>query len=82
MDDEHVDAFWRNQGIRPFGSGVELPCWPQQWAGQVMLPGKKQRIEVPDVPFTGHTIVRPARLGSVMTASSGTMIHSPSRRTR
>jgi hypothetical protein len=54
----------------------------RSWAGQVMLPGKKQRIEVPNVPFTGHTIVRPARFGSVMTASSGTIIHSPSKRTR
>lgn len=37
---------------------------------QVMLPGKKQRIEVPGDPLTGQTIVRPARLGLVITASS------------
>ena len=42
----------------------------------------KQRIEMPNAVFTGHTMVRPARFGSVMTASSGTSIHSPSRRTR
>jgi hypothetical protein len=51
-------------------------------ADQVMLPGRKQRIDVPSDPLTGQTIVRPARFGSVMTASSGTVIHSPSRRTR
>lgn len=51
-------------------------------SSQVMLPGKKQRMEVPSDPFTGQTMVRPARFGSVMTASSGTIIHSPSRRTR
>ena len=49
---------------------------------QVMLPGRKQRIEMPSGPLIGHTMVRPARFGSVMTASSGTIIHSPSRRTR
>jgi hypothetical protein len=49
---------------------------------QVMLPGRKQRIDVPSEPLIGQTMVLPARLGSVMTASSGTTIHSPSRRTR
>ena len=49
---------------------------------QLRLPGRKHRIEIPSELLTGHTMVRPARLGSVMTASSGTTIHSPSRRTR
>ena len=48
----------------------------------VMLPGRKQRIEIPSASLTGHTIVRPARFGTVMTASSGTSIHWPSSRTR
>jgi hypothetical protein len=48
----------------------------------VMLPGMKQRIEVPSEPFIGQTIVRPDLFGSVITASSGTSIHSWSRRTR
>ncbi len=48
----------------------------------VMLPGMKQRIEVPSEPLIGQTIVRPVRFGSVITASSGTSIHSLSRRTR
>jgi hypothetical protein len=43
-----------------------------------MVPGMKHLIDVPRLPLTGHTIVRPARFGSVMTASSGTMIQSPS----
>ncbi len=38
---------------------------------QIMLPGMKQRIDIPNAVLTGHTMVRPARLGSVMTASSG-----------
>ena len=42
----------------------------------------RSRIKVPSDPFTGHTMVRPARFGSVVMASSGTIIHSPSRRTR
>src|SRR5207237_1574176 len=37
---------------------------------QLMLPGRKQRIEVPSEPLIGHTIVLPARLGSVITAPS------------
>ena len=48
----------------------------------VMLPGMKQRIEVPSEPFIGQTIVRPDLFGSLITASSGTSIHSWSRRTR
>src|SRR3954470_12075109 len=47
-----------------------------------MLPGRKQRMDVPSEPLTGHTIVLPARFGSVITASSGTTIHCPSMRTR
>src|SRR5262249_41379195 len=49
---------------------------------QIMLPGMKQRIATPKTVLTGHTMVRPARLGSVMTASSGTSTHCPSMRTR
>jgi len=48
----------------------------------VMLPGMKQRIEVPSGLFIGQTIVLPARFGSVITASSGTSIHWPSSLTR
>jgi hypothetical protein len=48
----------------------------------VMLPGRKQRIEIPAESLTGQTMVRPARFGTVMTASSGTSIHWPSSRTR
>ena len=50
--------------------------------GYVMLPGMKQRIA--RSPFMNHvqTIVRPARFGSAITASSGTTIHWLSRRTR
>ena len=51
-------------------------------SSQIMLPGMKQRIEIPNAVLTGHTMVRPARLGSVITASSGTSIHCPSSRTR
>jgi hypothetical protein len=40
-----------------------------------MLPGMKQRIEIPNVPLIGQTIVLPTRFGSVMRASSGTSIH-------
>ncbi len=47
-----------------------------------MLPGMKHLIETSAPIRKGHTIVRPARLGSVITASSGTLIHSLSRRTR
>jgi hypothetical protein len=47
-----------------------------------MLPGMKQRIEVPSGVFIGQTIVLPARFGSVITASSGTSIHWPSSLTR
>jgi hypothetical protein len=49
---------------------------------QVMLPGMKQRIEIPNAPLIGQTIVLPTRFGSVITASSGTSIHSLSMRTR
>src|SRR6202790_3520908 len=41
-------------------------------ADHVMLPGMKQRMEVPRVPLIGQTIVLPARFVSVITASSGT----------
>src|ERR1700733_2463644 len=51
-------------------------------ADYVMLPGMKQRMEVPRVPLIGQTIVLPARFGSLITASSGTSIHSLSTRTR
>ncbi|MEA2882749.1 MAG: hypothetical protein QOH32_2005 [Bradyrhizobium sp.] len=47
-----------------------------------MLPGMKQRMEVPSDPVTGQTIVLPARFGSVITASSGTSNHLLSMRTR
>ena len=36
----------------------------------------------PTMPRIGQTIVFPARLGAVMTASSGTSCHAPSSRTR
>jgi len=49
---------------------------------QLMVPGRKHWIDLPIGPSIGQTIVRPARLGSLMTASSGTSIHSPPRRTR
>jgi hypothetical protein len=52
-----------------------------QWLDQVMLPAMKQRIGVPRDPLTGQTIVLPARFGSMITASSGTSIHSLSMRT-
>lgn len=48
----------------------------------VMLPGMKQRIKIPPSPRIGQTIVRPTRLGEVITASSGTSSHLPSSRTR
>src|ERR1700733_9285738 len=48
----------------------------------VILPGMKHRMEVPRDPLMGQTIVLPARFGSVITASSGTSIHSLSTRTR
>jgi hypothetical protein len=51
-------------------------------AAHVILPGMKQRMEVPRDPLMGQTIVLPARFGSVITASSGTSIHSLSTRTR
>src|ERR1700733_7015385 len=51
-------------------------------AAHVILPGMKQRTEVPRDPLMGQTIVLPARFGSVITASSGTSIHSLSTRTR
>jgi hypothetical protein len=47
-----------------------------------MLPGMKQRIEIWLSNRIGQTIVRPARFGSVITASSGTSIQLFSRRTR
>jgi hypothetical protein len=47
-----------------------------------MLPGMKHRIKVSPLNRSGQTIVRPARFGSVIKASSGTVIHRPSRRTR
>jgi hypothetical protein len=40
--------------------------------GQVMLPGIKQRIDTPPMPYSGQTMVRAALFGSVITASSGT----------
>jgi hypothetical protein len=43
-----------------------------------MQPGMKHRSD----PLIGQTIVLPARFGSVITASSGTSIHSLSIRTR
>ena len=42
----------------------------------VILPGRKQRIEIPREPLIGQTIVLPTRFGSLITASSGTSIHS------
>ena len=48
----------------------------------VILPGMKQRMEIPRDPLMGQTIALPARFGSVITASSGTSIHSLSTRTR
>ena len=36
-----------------------------------MLPGMKQRMEVPRVPLIGQTIVLPARFGSVVTGIVG-----------
>ena len=47
----------------------------------VMLPGRKQRIEIPRDPLIGQTMVLPTRFGSVITASSGTSIHWLSMRT-
>jgi hypothetical protein len=47
-----------------------------------MLPGMKQRTEISPLNRIGQTIVRPARFGSVIKASSGTSIQLFSRRTR
>jgi hypothetical protein len=47
-----------------------------------MLPGMKHRIEILPSTSNGQTIVRPARFGSVIKASSGTSIQLFSRRTR
>jgi hypothetical protein len=47
-----------------------------------MLPGMKQRTEIPNAPLIGQTIVLPARFGSAITTSLGTSIHSLSMRTR
>jgi len=33
-----------------------------------MVPGMEQRIDVPSAPLVGHTMVRPERLGSLITA--------------
>src|ERR1700704_432308 len=57
-------------------------CREGQRRDHVILPGMKQRIEVPRVPLTGQTMVLPTRFGSVITASSGTSTHSLSMRTR
>jgi hypothetical protein len=51
-------------------------------SAHVMLPGMKQRMEIPRDPLIGQTIVLPTRFGSVITASSGTSTHSLSMRTR
>jgi hypothetical protein len=45
-----------------------------------MLPGMKHLIEIYSSNRIGQTIVRPARSGSVITASSGTSTHLLSRR--
>src|ERR1700686_2744043 len=45
-------------------------------ADHVMLPGMKQRMEVPRVPFMGQTIVMPGRFRFKIPASAGTWIHS------
>ena len=59
---------------------------PDAWAdcaqGQPMLPGRKQRTCGWPSSQVGQTMVGPARLGSVITASSGTSTHSPSICTR
>jgi hypothetical protein len=47
-----------------------------------MLPGIKHRIEISPLNRIGQTIVRPARFGSVIKASSGTSIQLFPRRTR
>jgi hypothetical protein len=47
-----------------------------------MLPGMKHRIKIWPANRNGQTIVRPARFGSVIKASSGTSIQVFSRRTR
>ena len=48
------------------------------FARYVMLPGMKQRMRQSLITAViGQTMVRPTRLGSVITASSGTCIHSP-----
>ena len=51
----------------------------------VMLPGMKQRMPIVTLPSfrrgIGHTIVRPSRLGSLMTAPFGTSYQLPSIRT-
>lgn len=48
----------------------------------VMLPGMKQRISFLPLKYHVQTMVRPARFGAVIRASSGTSIHWLSRRTR
>jgi hypothetical protein len=47
-----------------------------------MLPGMKHRIKIWPSNRSGQTIVRPTRFGSVIKASSGTLIQIFSRRTR
>jgi hypothetical protein len=63
-------------------SGAALVAVNRNGGDHVMLPGMKQRMEVPSDPVIGQTIVLPARFGSVITASSGTSNHSLSMRTR
>ena len=75
----------------PSADGASLTIAPQRQARgpvnsllrYVMLPGMKHLITMfwPS-NLTGQTIVLPNRFGSVITASSGTSIHAPSRRTR
>ena len=49
--------------------------WQRRRKLHVMLPGMKHRMLVSRYPVIGHTMVRPMRFGSLMTASSGTSIH-------
>src|SRR6267142_412221 len=63
------------------GMQTKLSRRLKQSFDHVMLPGRKQRIEIPRDPLIGQTMVLPTRFGSVITASSGTSIHWLSMRT-
>ena len=79
---QRADPLTMRRKLLIFAPRIRISIGPPKHSSQEKLPGRKHRTEGLPSRYIGQTIARPTRFGSLITASSGTSIHSPCSRTR